>query len=80
MKQLLVRNVPAGIARKLRARAAQSGVSVEEAHRRLLTEALNATAATENAAFVAWLLTPEGRTDDLPVRPRRTSAGRRVKF
>jgi plasmid stability protein len=41
MSQLLVRKVDPIIVRKLKARAAAHGISTEEAHRRLLTEALN---------------------------------------
>jgi antitoxin FitA len=40
MPQLLVRNVPESIAKKLKLRAAEHGVSAEEEHRRILREVL----------------------------------------
>lgn len=40
MSQLLVRNIESLVVKKLRSRAAAEGVSVEEAHRRLLRSAL----------------------------------------
>ena len=40
MAQLLVRNLEPTLVKKLRSRAAAQGVSVEEAHRRLLRSAL----------------------------------------
>jgi plasmid stability protein len=39
MNQLLVRNLETPVIRRLRARARQHGVSVEEEHRRILREA-----------------------------------------
>ncbi|NBB80835.1 MAG: DNA-binding protein [Verrucomicrobia bacterium] len=41
MSQLLVRQVDPKTVRKLKARAAAQGVSAEEAHRRILREALS---------------------------------------
>ena len=40
MAQLLVRDIESAVVRRLRERAAALGVSVEEAHRRLLRETL----------------------------------------
>jgi plasmid stability protein len=40
MPQLIVRNLDESIVKKLRQRAASAGLSVEEAHRRLLREVL----------------------------------------
>jgi plasmid stability protein len=40
MAQLLVRNVPEVLAKTLRLRAVEHGVSAEEEHRRILQEAL----------------------------------------
>ncbi len=80
MKQLLVRNVPLAIVRKLKRRAAEHGVAMEEEHRRILIEALNTDGVTANRAFVAHLLSGEGKVADLPIRPRRVSDHRRVKF
>jgi plasmid stability protein len=44
MNQLLVRNLETPVVRRLRARARQHGVSVEEEHRRILREACLAPA------------------------------------
>lgn len=40
MSQLLVRNIPESLVRKLKRRAVEHGVSAEEEHRRILSEAL----------------------------------------
>ena len=40
MAQLLVRNIPDALAKSLKKRAAEHGVSAEEEHRRILQEAL----------------------------------------
>jgi len=40
MSQLVVRNIEESVVRKLRTRAAQEGVSMEEEHRRILRAAL----------------------------------------
>jgi plasmid stability protein len=44
MAQLLVRNIPDDVARSLKKRAAEHGVSAEEEHRRILQAALAPTA------------------------------------
>ena len=80
MAQLLVRDLPTTLVKHLKERAAQNGVSSEEEHRRILKSALGDDDAAKNRAFVAHLLSAEGRGDDLPVRPRKVSAHRRVKF
>lgn len=50
MAQLLVRNIPESLAKSLKRRAAEHGVSAEEEHRRILRQALapEAGAAAEN--------------------------------
>ena len=40
MTQLLVRNIPDSLAKKLKRRAVEHGVSAEEEHRRILREVL----------------------------------------
>ncbi len=45
MAQLLVRNVPDALAKQLKIRAAERGVSAEEEHRRILQEALDPASA-----------------------------------
>ncbi len=47
MAQLLVRNVPDVLAKKLKLRAAEHGVSAEEEHRRILQEVLDPSAAVK---------------------------------
>ena len=46
MSQLTVRDVPESLVKKLQRRAVEHGVSAEEEHRRILTEALSKSAAT----------------------------------
>jgi plasmid stability protein len=45
MTQLLVRNVPDSLAKKLKLRAVENGVSAEEEHRRILRAALEKPAS-----------------------------------
>jgi plasmid stability protein len=65
MAQLLVRGIEPGIARQLRRRAAAQGISIEEAHRRLLRAALTADAAGPEGDFIAFLrsVPSEGRIE-----------------
>jgi plasmid stability protein len=55
MPQLLVRNVEEKVVRKLKARAGQHGVSMEEEHRRILREALLG-GSTKKPSFKEFLL------------------------
>jgi plasmid stability protein len=70
MPQLIVRQIEATVVRKLRSRAAAQGVSVEEAHRQVLRQALlGPQAAHDN--FIEYLQSmPAGvefeRLRDLP--------------
>jgi plasmid stability protein len=48
MNQLLVRNLETPVVRRLRARARQHGVSVEEEHRRILREVCLSSGARPN--------------------------------
>jgi plasmid stability protein len=52
MSQLVIRNVPESIVKKLQRRAAAHGVSAEEEHRRILKDAL----ANEKAAQQPYTL------------------------
>jgi plasmid stability protein len=74
MPQLLVRGLEPGIARQLRRRAAAQGVSVAEAHRRLLRAALAADVPAAGQDFLAYLraIPPEGLIEfpRLADRPR----------
>jgi plasmid stability protein len=73
MSQLLVRDLEPTIVRKLRSQAASLGISVEEAHRRLLRAALFGDTPGPKDNFIAYLqsVPPENdiefpRAPDLP--------------
>jgi len=55
MPQLLVRDIESAVVKKLRGRAAAQGVSVEEAHRRLLRAALIGDQAGPQRDFITYL-------------------------
>jgi plasmid stability protein len=55
MAQLLVRGIEPTIVRKLRSQAAAMGISVEEAHRRLLRAALLGKTPAPGDDFIAYL-------------------------
>ena len=55
MAQLLVRNIEPAVVKKLRSRAASQGVSVEEAHRRLLRSALVGDKPGPQSNFIEYL-------------------------
>ncbi len=55
MAQLLVRNIEDAVVKKLRGQAAEQGISVEEAHRRLLRTVLGDSAAHPQDNLVAYL-------------------------
>ena len=75
MPQLLVRDLESAVVKKLRRRAAAQGVSVEEAHRRLLRSALVGEHAGPQENFLAYLRSiPTGGAIAFPRasdRPRR---------
>ncbi len=73
MSQLLVRDLEPAIVRKLRSQAAAQGISVEEAHRRLLRAALFGDTPGPKNNFITYLRSvPPGddieflRSQDLP--------------
>ena len=73
MPQLLVRDIEPAVVRKLRSSAAAQGVSVEEAHRRLLRSALVGNNPGPKRNFIEYLRSiPQSedvgfpRTSDLP--------------
>lgn len=77
MAQLLVRGIEPAVVKKLRSRAAAQGVSVEEAHRRLLRDALVGDRQAPQENFIEYLRgIPQGdaiefpRAPDLPRRSR----------
>lgn len=55
MPQLLVRDIEPAVIKKLRNRAAAQGVSVEEAHRRLLRSALVGNRPEPGRNFIEYL-------------------------
>ena len=55
MPQLLVRKVESAVVKKLRAKAAEQGVSVEEAHRRLLRATLMGDDPGAKRNFIEYL-------------------------
>jgi plasmid stability protein len=67
MSQLLVRDLEPAIVRKLRSQAAALGVSVEEAHRRLLRAALLGDTPGPKDNFIAYLRSaPTGDDIEFP--------------
>lgn len=79
MAQLIVRNLEEEVVRLLRLRAGQEGVSVEEAHRRLLRSALLEKAAGTPLSFKEYLLgMPDIKGD--AVFQRSKEAPRTVDF
>ena len=73
MSQLLVRDIEPAVVRRLRSLAAAQGVSVEEAHRRLLRSALVGDNPGPKRNFIEYLrcIPPSEagefpRTSDLP--------------
>ena len=69
--QLIVRNLEEPLVKRLRQRAAEIGVSVEEAHRRLLREVLMGSPGGTPRSFKEHLLAmPDVGDDSLFLRPR----------
>ena len=67
MPQLLVRDLELAVVKKLRSRAAAQGVSVEEAHRRVLREALMGDRPGPQRDFLAYLRSiPPGNSVEFP--------------
>jgi len=67
MPQLLVRDIDVSVVARLRLRAAAEGVSVEEAHRRVLRAALLGDGPGPEADFVQFLrAVPKGEAIEFP--------------
>lgn len=67
MSQLLVRDLEPAVVRKLRRQAAAQGISVEEAHRRLLRSALLGDQPHPQRDFLAYLQSiPRGEAIEFP--------------
>ena len=79
MAQLLVRDIETAVVKQLRRRAAAAGVSVEEAHRRLLRSSLLGEDLGVASDFIAHLQAiPRGAAIDFPRRkdrPRHVALG-----
>ncbi|MCW5548665.1 MAG: hypothetical protein KIT44_06845 [Opitutaceae bacterium] len=75
MPQLLVRDIEPAVVNRLRRRAAAQGISMEEAHRRLLRTALTGNQPGPQEDFIAYLRSiPPGAGPGFPRakdRPRR---------
>jgi antitoxin FitA len=75
MPQLIVRKLEKAVLRRLRSRAAAEGISVEEAHRRVLREALLREPVPAGKNFIEYLQAmpdvdlPLGRARSLPREP-----------
>jgi plasmid stability protein len=67
MAQLLVRDIELSIVKKLRSSAAAQGISVEEAHRRLLRSALVGKQPAPGRNFIEYLRkVPQGKAIEFP--------------
>jgi len=79
MAQLIVRQIEDKVVRKLKARAGQHGISVEEEHRRILRATLLGGPAVRPVSFKEYLLTmPDSGPDNL-FEPKR-QRGRKVRL
>jgi plasmid stability protein len=77
--QLIVRKIEDRVVQKLRATAAVLGVSMEEAHRRILRKSLLGDAAAP-ASFKGHLREMPGFGDDTIFERKRTTSRREVKL
>jgi len=67
MAQLLVRNIETAVVKKLRNRAATEGISVEEAHRRLLRSVLLGDGPGAHRNVIEYLRSiPPGEAGEFP--------------
>jgi plasmid stability protein len=79
MAQLLVRNVDPSIVRKLKSRANDKGISMEEEHRRILKEYVNRP-ETEKPSLMQFLLQGDGTDIDLDIDRSRQIENREIGF
>ena len=81
MTQLLVRNIPDSLAKKLKRRAVEHGISAEEEHRRILTAALAPTGAKKKRTLFEHLEELGRIAPDFEfVRERKRETRRRIKL
>ncbi len=71
MKQLLVRNLETNVIDRLKKLAAENGVSAEEQHRRLLTEAFDTAAAVKEPLADYLLKHPVLPQVEIPIERSR---------
>ena len=76
MAQLLVRNLEHQLVRDLKRRAGEHGVSVEEEHRRILREALQADTSGKRKSFWQMLSEMPDVGDDSLFERERNLSGR----
>ncbi len=79
MAQLIVRRIEDHVVRKLRATASALGVSVEEAHRRILRKSLMGD-ATPPPSFKTFLRSMPDIENDTIFKRKRTTSRREVKL
>jgi hypothetical protein len=71
MAQLLVRNLEPEVVKKLRQKAANDGISMEEEHRRILRHSLLGKKSKPKMSFKEFLLTmPDVGDDSIFARPK----------
>ena len=81
MSQLLVREIPESLVKKLKRRAVEHGVSAEEEHRRILKAALAQPAATKKRTlFDAFVELGKIAPDFDFVQERKIEPRRKIKF
>lgn len=73
MPQLVVRKIEEKVVRKLKERAGQHGISMEEEHRRILRESLLGRAGKRAPSFKEYLRSiPDAGDDELFARDEAT--------
>jgi plasmid stability protein len=77
--QLIVRNLEESVVALLRRRAAKEGISVEEAHRRLLRETLLGPSGVAARTFKEYLLSMPNAGEDA-LFARKPSRNREVRL
>ena len=79
MAQLVVRQIEETVVKKLRERAANAGVSMEEEHRRILRDALRG-GLRKAESFKAHLLAMPDVGEDSLFDRKRTTSRRRLRI
>ena len=82
MSQLLVRNIPESLVKKLKRRAIEHGVSTEEEHRQILKAALSqpTPAKKKRTLLDAFIELGKIAPDFEFVRERKTEPRRKIEF